>query len=119
MRHLFFNTPVRKKFLRTVSTELGHVVEVATRLALAIPNLHVVIRHNGKMVHEVPAAAWGYAGQTQELRFVAGRMKTEWLLRAPKLSSLACSSATTECIACSIKTACEPSGWIRETILCD
>jgi len=57
VRHLFFNTPVRKKFLRTVSTELGHVVEVATRLALAIPNLHVVIRHNGKMVHEVPAAA--------------------------------------------------------------
>jgi 4-oxalocrotonate tautomerase len=29
------------------------------------------------MVHEVPAAAWGYAGQTQEFRFVAGRMKTE------------------------------------------
>jgi len=57
VRHLFFNTPVRKKFLRTVSTELGHVVEAATRLALAIPNLHVVIRHNGKMVHEVPAEA--------------------------------------------------------------
>jgi DNA mismatch repair protein MutL len=27
VRHLFFNTPVRKKFLRAVSTELGHVVE--------------------------------------------------------------------------------------------
>jgi 4-oxalocrotonate tautomerase len=28
------------------------------------------------VVHEVPAAAWGYAGQTQEFRFVAGRMKS-------------------------------------------
>src|SRR4051812_29440598 len=33
VRHLFFNTPVRKKFLRTVSTELGHVVEAVTKLA--------------------------------------------------------------------------------------
>jgi 4-oxalocrotonate tautomerase len=27
------------------------------------------------MVHEVPAAAWGFAGKTQEYRFVAGRIK--------------------------------------------
>src|SRR5262249_14430251 len=56
-RNLFFNTPVRKKFLRTVSTELGHVVEAVTRLALASPSLHLVLRHNGRLVHEVPADA--------------------------------------------------------------
>ena len=57
VRHLFFNTPVRKKFLRTMSTELGHVVEAATKLALANPALHLVLRHNDRLVHEVPAAA--------------------------------------------------------------
>jgi DNA mismatch repair protein MutL len=57
VRHLFFNTPVRKKFLRTMSTELGHVVETVTKLALANPGLHVVLRHNGRLVHEIPADA--------------------------------------------------------------
>jgi DNA mismatch repair protein MutL len=57
VRHLFFNTPVRKKFLRTVSTELGHVVEQVTKLSLGNPHLHFVLRHNGKLVHEVPAEA--------------------------------------------------------------
>src|SRR5947209_7352241 len=57
VRHLFFNTPVRKKFLRTVSTELGHVVEQVTKLCLGNPHLHVVLRHNGKLVHEVAAEA--------------------------------------------------------------
>jgi DNA mismatch repair protein MutL len=55
VRHLFFNTPVRRKFLRTVATEVGHICEAVTRLALANPGLHLVLRHNGKLVFEVPA----------------------------------------------------------------
>ena len=39
VRHLFFNTPVRKKFLRTIPTELGHVVEAVTRLGAREPGL--------------------------------------------------------------------------------
>src|SRR6516165_8127003 len=35
VRHLFYNTPVRRKFLRTPSTEMGHISEAFTRLALA------------------------------------------------------------------------------------
>jgi DNA mismatch repair protein MutL len=57
VRHLFFNTPVRKKFLRAVATELGHVVEKVTQLSLANPTLHLVLRHNDRLVHEVPADA--------------------------------------------------------------
>src|SRR5215510_14770368 len=38
VRHLFYNTPVRRKFLRTTATELGHVSEQFTRIALAQPN---------------------------------------------------------------------------------
>src|SRR5207302_2790176 len=57
VRHLFFNTPVRRKFLRTTATEMGHVCEAFTRLALAHPALHLTLRHNGKHVYEVPASA--------------------------------------------------------------
>ena len=57
VRHLFYNVPVRKKFLKSIGTELGHVTEIVTRLALANPALHLVLRHNGKMVYDIPASA--------------------------------------------------------------
>jgi DNA mismatch repair protein MutL len=57
VRHLFYNTPVRRKFLRTAGTEMGHICEVFTRIALARPGLHLVLRHNGKEVYEVAASA--------------------------------------------------------------
>jgi DNA mismatch repair protein MutL len=56
VRHLFYNTPVRRKFLRTTTTEMGHVCEAFTRLALARPDLYLTLRHQGKLVYEVPAA---------------------------------------------------------------
>jgi DNA mismatch repair protein MutL len=55
VRHLFYNTPVRRKFLRTTGTEMGHICEVFTRLALSQPAIHWVLRHNGKLVYEVSA----------------------------------------------------------------
>jgi DNA mismatch repair protein MutL len=57
VQHLFYNTPVRRKFLRTTATEMGHVCEAFTRLALAYPALHLTLRHNGKHVYEVPSTA--------------------------------------------------------------
>lgn len=56
VRHLFFNTPVRRKFLRTAATEMGHICEIFTRVALARPGIHLVLKHNGKQVYEVPAS---------------------------------------------------------------
>ncbi len=53
VRHLFFNTPVRRKFLRTTSTEVGHVCETFTRIALSHPSLHLALRHNAKKVYDV------------------------------------------------------------------
>lgn len=52
---LFANTPVRRKFLKSVSTELGHITEQFTRIALANPRLHLVLRHNQRVVYELPA----------------------------------------------------------------
>jgi DNA mismatch repair protein MutL len=54
VRNLFFNTPVRRKFLRSVPTEFGHISEQFTRIALACPRLAAVLRHNERMVYELP-----------------------------------------------------------------
>ncbi len=53
---LFSNTPVRRKFLKQPSTEFGHVSEQFTKIALAHPRLHLVLRHNDRPVYELPAA---------------------------------------------------------------
>ncbi len=52
---LFFTTPVRQKFLRTMQTEMGHTVEAFTRIALAHTHIHMVLRHNDRVVHDLPA----------------------------------------------------------------
>jgi DNA mismatch repair protein MutL len=57
VRHLFYNTPVRRKFLRGQATEMGHVNEVFTRIALSQLSLHLSLEHNGKKVHEIPSSA--------------------------------------------------------------
>jgi DNA mismatch repair protein MutL len=54
VRSLFFNTPVRRKFLRSVATEFGHISEHFTRIALACPRLAAVLRHNERIVYELP-----------------------------------------------------------------
>lgn len=55
VRQLFFNTPVRQKFLRTPQTETGHATEAFTRIALAHPNVHFTLNHNGRQIHDLPA----------------------------------------------------------------
>ena len=57
VKNVFYNTPVRRKFLRTVPTELGHCTEAFTRIALAHPHVHFRLSHNGRTVHDLPADA--------------------------------------------------------------
>lgn len=54
VRNLFFNTPVRRKFLRTTQTEMGHAIEAFTRIALAFPDVHFTFAHNGRTLHDLP-----------------------------------------------------------------
>jgi DNA mismatch repair protein MutL len=71
VRHLFYNTPVRRKYLRTTATEMGHISEAFTRLALAHARstfeidversvhktgLHLTLRHNNKTIYDIPAS---------------------------------------------------------------
>ena len=54
VHNLFFNTPVRRKFLRATQTEMGHTTEAFTRLALAHPDRHFTLRHGEKLVYDLP-----------------------------------------------------------------
>ena len=54
-RNLFFNTPARRKFLRTANTEFGHVVEQLARLALPHRQVAFTLTHNGRLTHRLPA----------------------------------------------------------------
>lgn len=55
IRNLFENVPVRRKFLKSVATEFGQITDQFTRIALAHPRLHLVLRHNDRMVYQLPA----------------------------------------------------------------
>jgi len=56
VRDLFYNTPARRKFLRTDKTEFGHIEQVLRRLALARFDVGFALRHNGREVFSTPAA---------------------------------------------------------------
>ena len=55
--NLFFNTPVRRKFLKTSQTEMGHIVEAFTRIALPNPQIHMTLKHNQRVVQDLPATS--------------------------------------------------------------
>jgi DNA mismatch repair protein MutL len=54
VRNLFYNTPARKKFLRTFATEQGHAAEAFTRIALAYPDIAFVLTSDGRQVYHLP-----------------------------------------------------------------
>ncbi len=56
---LYFNTPARKKFLRTEQTEFGHCEETFRRAALARPDVAFTLKHNGRVSAHLRAQAIG------------------------------------------------------------
>ena len=51
VRDLFFNTPARRKFLRTENTEYGRIEDVFKRLALSAFDVGLTLKNNGRVVH--------------------------------------------------------------------
>jgi DNA mismatch repair protein MutL len=56
---LYFNTPARRKFLKSDATEFAHCDEVFRRIALARPDVALQLAHNGRVSHRLPASDGG------------------------------------------------------------
>jgi DNA mismatch repair protein MutL len=54
VRDLFYNTPARLKYLKSIQTELGHVIDAVQRMALAHPEISFQFRHNGHSLLQTP-----------------------------------------------------------------
>lgn len=50
VRELFYNTPARLKYMKTIQTELGHISDLMYRLALSYPEIGFTLKHNDNML---------------------------------------------------------------------
>ncbi|MEM9913656.1 MAG: DNA mismatch repair endonuclease MutL [Planctomycetota bacterium] len=54
VRDLFFNTPARRKFMRTAATEFGHIADTVNRTAMVHPAVGFTLSHNGRKSIDLP-----------------------------------------------------------------
>ncbi|PJR60264.1 DNA mismatch repair endonuclease MutL [Raoultella sp. T31] len=80
---LFYNTPARRKFMRTEKTEFGHIDEIVRRIALARFDVTINLSHNGKAVRQYRAVPEG--GQRERrlgaicgMSFLEHALAIEW-----------------------------------------
>ena len=73
VRNLFYNTPARKKYLKTPNTEYQQILGVFQKVALANPGIHLKIIHNGKLGFEYPKCD----GLLDRVRDVLGKNVSE------------------------------------------
>jgi DNA mismatch repair protein MutL len=74
VRELFFNVPVRRKFLKSAKTEFFHIVRAVKRFALAYPKVHFRLEHDSKTVLDLPPSS--------DLRQTIARLYTADFARA-------------------------------------
>lgn len=75
---LFYNTPARRKFMRTEKTEFNHIDEIIRRIALARFDMTINLSHNGKMVRQYRAVTADGQKSVVWARFAARRF---WSMR--------------------------------------
>ena len=57
VKQLFFNLPARRKFLKTINTEMAHISDITSKIALSHPGVHFKLSHNGKVVKDWSSAS--------------------------------------------------------------
>ena len=98
VRNLFFNIPVRRKFLKTVGTEMGHISEGIGQLSLTRESVFFQLLHNGEEVFTLPpgkglgeriAALYGrdLAGKLLPFNFENNVLRVKGFLAKPEESS--------------------------------
>lgn len=80
---LFFNTPARKKFMRTDNTEFRHIETMLSRLALGHMSIAFKLTHNGKTIYQLPVATT----ETQQEHRVAKILGDRFMAHALALES--------------------------------
>jgi len=73
---LFYNTPARRRFLRTERTEFSHIDKWIRRLALSRPDVAFTVTHNGRVQLQLPAAT-SDEGRLQRLGKICGEAFAE------------------------------------------
>ena len=68
---LFFNTPARRRFLRSEKTEFAHIDELIRRLALSRFDVTLTLKHNGKLLRQYKPSE-GLAQQTKRVAVACG-----------------------------------------------
>ncbi len=76
VRELFYNTPARLKYMKTIHTELGHITDLINRYALAHPAIRFEIIHNGKQIFMTP----GNDNRLQVIRQIYGMQIAQSML---------------------------------------
>src|SRR5262249_1037367 len=92
---LYYNTPARRKFLKSEATEFGHCEEVFTRAALSRPDVTLTLRHNGRVVARLGPGDAARRVEAALGEAVAASMRAVAANRAPQLSAFAGSPAHT------------------------
>lgn len=77
VRNLFFNTPARRKFLKTIGTEQGRCADTITAIALAHPLVGFVFRTDGKTVFDLPP---DQTAQERALALLGSELEPEMLI---------------------------------------
>ncbi len=71
VQDLFYNTPARRKFMRTERTEFQHIDDLIKRLALARNSISFRLSHNGKVIRQLPAIK-SSGDQSSRVRLICG-----------------------------------------------
>lgn len=76
VRNLFFNTPARRKFLKTPATEQGHATEVVRDLAMAHPEIGFTLKIDGRQTIDLPP---GQSPRERTLALLGAEMESQYL----------------------------------------
>jgi DNA mismatch repair protein MutL len=79
VRDLFYNVPARRKFVRSPSTEFGHILRQVERLALGGSSLGVRLRHNGREILHLPGGEQAQAIEQRLDRILGGEFRAHSL----------------------------------------
>ncbi len=94
VRDIFYNTPARRKFLKTTTTELSHIIETVLQKALAYPGVSFTLTHNRNSLINAPAASglkerftqlYGEetAGEFMEVKKESGGIRVSGFISSP------------------------------------